>query len=58
MKRVGAVFGLNDLEKIEWDGLILIEQTRTEIELEQVKRERERANLKSVSGSRGKRHLG
>jgi hypothetical protein len=45
LKNAGATFHYNELSKLEWDGLMLIETIRAEIEQEQMEKQR----LKSLT---------
>jgi len=45
LRRVGANFMLDDLTKSEWDGLILIEDVRSEIEQEQYRKQEQKTKL-------------
>lgn len=48
LKKVGARFNINDLTKEEWDGLLLIEGVRVEIEREQMKKAEDKARAKAA----------
>jgi len=45
LRRVGAVFHLNDLSREEWDGLILLENVRAELEQEMYDKEKRKSDL-------------
>jgi hypothetical protein len=48
LRRVGAVFQVNDLNREEWDGLLLIESTRIEVERERIKKAEEKAKIQAA----------
>jgi len=48
LRRVGAVFQINDLTKEEWDGLLLLEGVRIEIEREQRMKAEDKAKIKAA----------
>lgn len=45
LKNAGATFHFNELSKREWDGMMLIETVRAELEREQM----EKSRLKSIT---------
>lgn len=52
LNRVGATFHINDLHKCEWDGLVLIESARIELEKERMEKADEKAKLqKAMQGA-------
>jgi len=54
LRRVGAVFQINDLTREEWDGLLVIEGVRIEIERERMNKAEEKAKIQAVL-QKGKR---
>lgn len=49
LRKVGATFKLNDLSKDEWDGLMLLERVRSEIEEEMVEKARSDAKIEAAT---------
>jgi len=54
LRRVGAVFQINDLTREEWDGLLVIEGVRIEVERERMNKAEEKAKIQAVL-QKGKR---
>ena len=52
LRKVGAVYLINDLTKEEWDGLLLIEGIRIEVENERVRKMEEKAKSQAALGKR------
>jgi len=48
LRRVGATYHINELTKEEWDGLLVIEGVRVEVERERVEKEREKAKIRAA----------
>jgi len=48
LRRVGATFSINDLTKEEWDGLLVVESTRIEVERERMRKEQEKAKVRAA----------
>lgn len=48
LRKVGCVFQPNALTKEEWDGLILLETTRAEIELERIEKAKRDRQLRAA----------
>ena len=49
LKQVGCTYQLDDLTKTEWDGLLLIQQVRNEIEMEQFEKEKRKRQLQAAT---------
>jgi len=54
--QAGATFHFNDLDKAEWDGLLMIESVRAEIERAQVEKQKEKQMLAQAQQSVGARN--
>jgi len=52
LRRVGATFSINELTKEEWDGLLLIESVRIEVENERIKQAEKKARDRAALGKR------
>lgn len=48
LRHVGATFSVNELTREEWDGLLLLESVRMEVERERFEREREKVKIKAA----------
>jgi hypothetical protein len=48
LRRVGAVFQINDLTREEWDGLLVLEGVRIEVERERMKKSEEKAKIQAA----------
>lgn len=48
LRRVGATFSINELKKEEWDGLLLIESVRAEVERERTRKAEEKAKIQAA----------
>ena len=49
LKQAGAVFHINDLTKSEWDGILLIESVKNEIERERIEKEELKRKLDAAA---------
>lgn len=49
LRQVGCNFQLDDLSKDEWDGLLLLQNTRNEIEWERYEKERRKQQLEAAT---------
>lgn len=54
LRKVGATFSINALTKEEWDGLLLIEGVRIEVERERMHKAEEKAKINAAL-QKGKR---
>lgn len=50
MKQIGVAFRVNDLTKDEWDGLIMIEGLKNEIEKERLEKDELKRKVAAASG--------
>lgn len=48
LRRVGATFSINELTREEWDGLLLIEGVRAEVERERTRKAEEKAKIQAA----------
>lgn len=48
LRKVGCTFQPNTLTKEEWDGLILLETTRAEIEMERMEKAKRERQLRAA----------
>jgi len=53
LRRVGAVFNIDELSRQEWNGLILIEAVRTEVDQERFENAQEKAKLDAALQKQG-----
>jgi len=51
LKMVGCQFVIDDLTKDEWDGLLLLQIVRNEIELEQADKEKRKQQLQAATNT-------
>lgn len=49
LQQAGCTFGIDDLSKDEWDGLLLIQVTRAEIEWEKYEKEKRKQQLEAAT---------
>jgi hypothetical protein len=55
LKNVGATFLIDDLSREEWDGLMLLQQVKNEVEAERYERERHKSEAKDALRSSGRK---
>lgn len=48
LRRVGATFSINELTREEWDGLLLIEGVRADVERERTRKAEEKAKVQAA----------
>lgn len=55
LKNIGATFHINDLTKNEWDGILLIEGAKSEIERERMEKEELKRKIDAASTKKSHR---